>query len=300
MESPLLLHMFTPGRHTSPFDVNMAYDAGWDAAIPYCGVELDEVADLVQDTIFSRGPGGARRTGIFFGGKDVYLAMDMVETARGAMVPPFEVSVMADPSGGFTTAAGLVALVESKLQSGHGTDLGGKDVAIFGGTGPVGVVSGVLAARAGARVTLISHQGKERADQEAERCNERFEVKLEGGDGSSEQAKQELVNAADVILCTAPAGVQVLTADQVKPAPKLKVVADVNAVPPAGVESVGVQDDGVSYPDSASGALAIGALAVGGLKYQAQHELLKRLHTTEKAEDLAFQDAFEVARGAAG
>lgn len=300
MESPLLLHMFTPGRHTSPFDVNMAYDAGWDAAIPYSGVEQDEVADMVQDTIFSRGPDGARRTGIFLGGKDVYAAMEMMETARESMVPPFEVTVMADPSGGFTTAAGLVALVEHHLRSAHGANLTGQKVVVFGGTGPVGVVSGVLAARAGAEVVLTSHQGKGRADQEAERCNERFGVQVFGGDGSSEDAKRNLVNEADVILCTAPAGVQVLTADLVRPAPKLKVVADVNAVPPAGIEGVGVQDDGVGYPDSESGAVAIGALAVGGVKYQAQHDLLRRMHAQEAPEDLAFQEAFEVARGFVG
>jgi len=300
MESPLLLHMFTPGRHTSPFDVNMAYDAGWDAAIPYSGVEQNEVADMVQDTIFSRGPDGARRTGIFLGGKDVYAAMDMMETARESMVPPFEVAVMADPSGGFTTAAGLVALVEHHLRAAHGADLAGQTVVVFGGTGPVGVVSGVLAARAGAEVVLASHQGKGRADQEAERCNERFGVQVAGGDGSSDDAKRNLVNEADVILSTAPAGVQVLTADLVRPGPRLKVVADVNAVPPAGIEGVGVQDDGVGYPDSAGGAVAIGALAVGGVKYQAQHDLLRRMHAQEAPEDLAFQEAFEVARGLVG
>ncbi len=300
MESPLLLHMFTPTRHTSPFDINMAYDAGWDAAIPYSGVELEEVADLVQDTIFSRGPKGVRWTGIFLGGKDVYLALDMMEKAQEAMVPPFKPSIMADPSGGFTTAAGLVALVESKLQSVHGLDMTGQKVVLFGGTGSVGIISGVLAAQAGAQVVLVNHRGKESSDQEAKRCNERFSVQVEGGDGSSEEAKRNLVSVADIILSTAPAGIQVLTADMVRPAPKLKVIADVNAVPPAGVEGVGVQDEGTPYPGSVSGAVAVGALTVGGVKYQVQHELLKRMHINEQPENLAFQDAFEVAREVVG
>jgi len=69
------------------------------------------VPALVQDAIFSRGPKGVKRTGIFLGGRDAHLAMDMLEAARNAMVPPFEVSVFADPSGAFTTAAALVAVV---------------------------------------------------------------------------------------------------------------------------------------------------------------------------------------------
>ena len=29
MERPYILHMFTPGRQMSPFDINMAADAGY-------------------------------------------------------------------------------------------------------------------------------------------------------------------------------------------------------------------------------------------------------------------------------
>lgn len=82
MEKPYLLHFATPGNRVSPFDVNMAYDAGWNAVIPYAGVGLDEIADFTQDAIFSRGPKGARRTGIFIGGRDAVLASDMLQRAR--------------------------------------------------------------------------------------------------------------------------------------------------------------------------------------------------------------------------
>ncbi|MDH3282219.1 MAG: methylenetetrahydromethanopterin dehydrogenase, partial [Gammaproteobacteria bacterium] len=30
MEKPYVLHLITPDKNASPFDVNMAYDAGWD------------------------------------------------------------------------------------------------------------------------------------------------------------------------------------------------------------------------------------------------------------------------------
>ena len=55
------------------------------------------------------------RTGIFIGGRDALLAADMLERAKAAMVKPFVVSVMADPSGAYTTAAAMVACVEAAL-----------------------------------------------------------------------------------------------------------------------------------------------------------------------------------------
>ncbi|MCW5623771.1 MAG: methylenetetrahydromethanopterin dehydrogenase, partial [Burkholderiales bacterium] len=64
MEKPFILHLFTPAAQASPFDVNMAYDAGYDAVATYTQVELTAVAGLTQDAIFSRGPKGVKRTGI--------------------------------------------------------------------------------------------------------------------------------------------------------------------------------------------------------------------------------------------
>src|SRR5882672_5794462 len=141
MEKPYILHLFTPMAQASPFDINMAYDAGYDGVVPYTHVEPEQVAGLTQDTIFSRGPKGAKRTGIFSGGRDNGLAADMLDAAREAMVPPFEVSVFADPSGAFTTAAAMVAAVEKHLRKAHATDLKGKTVMIFGGSGPVGAAA---------------------------------------------------------------------------------------------------------------------------------------------------------------
>ena len=66
-ERPYLLHMISAVKNLSPFDVNMAYDAGWTGCMPYTGVTLDEVPDLVQDAIFSRGPKGVKRTPMLVG-----------------------------------------------------------------------------------------------------------------------------------------------------------------------------------------------------------------------------------------
>eukprot|EP01036_Dinobryon_divergens_P048958 gene48958-65641_t len=128
MERPYILHMFTPGRQMSPFDINMAADAGYQIIVPYCDVAIDAITGLTQDAIFSRGPKGVARTGIFIGGRDALLAADMLERARKAMVAPFIVSLMADPSGSYTTAAAMVARVEAALQAGHGHGLDGQRV----------------------------------------------------------------------------------------------------------------------------------------------------------------------------
>ena len=103
-----ILHMLTPLKHMSPFDVNMALDAGYDAVSPYTDVTQDEVTGLVQDAIFSRPPKTGVRTGIFFGGKNAIHALDMMDAAKKALVPPFAVSLIADPAGSFTTAAAMV------------------------------------------------------------------------------------------------------------------------------------------------------------------------------------------------
>ena len=54
MERPYILHMFTPGKQMSPFDVNMAADAGYDMLPGYCEVGLDAVAALTQDDFLAQ------------------------------------------------------------------------------------------------------------------------------------------------------------------------------------------------------------------------------------------------------
>ncbi len=108
---PNLLHMFNPTKNVSPFDVNMAYEAHFDGVIPYTEVTLEDIRALTQDTIFSRGPTGVKRTGIFIGGREFGLSPDLLNRARVAMVPPFEVSVVADPSVAITIAAATIACI---------------------------------------------------------------------------------------------------------------------------------------------------------------------------------------------
>jgi methylene-tetrahydromethanopterin dehydrogenase len=298
IERPYILHMFTPGLQMSPFDVNMAADAGYQIITPYCGVSLAQITALTQDAIFSRGPKGAARTGIFIGGRDVLLATDMLETARAAMVKPFAVSVFADPSGSYTTAAALVACVEAALGKHHATGLAGKKVLLLGGGGTVGRIAGVLCARAGAQVALASHRGRAAGDEAAAQTSARFGVTLRGASFHHSADLQAELADTDVVMAVATAGVEVMSAADLDAAPKLLVAADVNAVPPQGIAGVGVMDAGVALPASVAGqAIGLGALAIGNVKYQVQHRLLVQMREAAKPVYLGFDAAFDLARG---
>jgi methylene-tetrahydromethanopterin dehydrogenase len=295
MERPYVLHLFTPGPQASPFDVNMAADAGYQIITPYTSVGVDGVRALTQDAIFSRGPKGVARTGIFIGGRDALLAADMLERAKDAMFKPFVVSVMADPSGAYTTAAAMVAGVEAALLRHHGLELSGQSVLVLGGTGPVGRIAAVLAAQAGAVVRIASHSGLDVAQKAARETGACFGVSLQGVSGADRAALRDALAQASVVLACAAAGVQVVSQDDLAFAKALKVAADVNAVSPEGIAGVGVMDDAKPLAGVA-GAVGIGALAVGNVKYQVQHRLLVSMYQAETAVVLSFAQAFAVAR----
>ncbi|CAL1238853.1 NAD(P)-dependent methylenetetrahydromethanopterin dehydrogenase [Candidatus Methylocalor cossyra] len=295
MEKPYILHMLTAEKNLSPFDVNMALDAGWTAAIPYLHVELPEVTALVQDAIFSRTASGMKRTALFIGGRDAKLAMDMLKAAKHAMVPPFEISTLADPSGAFTTAAAMVAIVERELTTKFHTDLRGKTVLALGGTGPVGQIAATLAAKAGAKVVIMGRQ-LEKAQNVAKLCNAEFGAGQTDIEGDADAHKADRLQATDVVFATAAAGIEVLSAELLAAAPQLKVAADVNAVPPSGIAGLDAQHRGTPIPTSRSGAVGVGALAIGNLKYKTQNRLLNRMRETERPVYLHYDDAFATAR----
>ena len=289
-----ILHMLTPLKQMSPFDVNMALDAGFDAVIPYVGVSLGEVTGLVQDAIFSRPPDAGADTGIFIAGKDASLALDMFDAAKKAMVPPFQISVFADPAGSFTTAAAMVAKVEKALEQKFGRGLKDTRIAVFGATGVVGFCTAVIAAREGAKVTVVGHDGLDRVKKTASEIKSRFGVDVDAADGSTEARKKAAVEASEVILACARAGVQVISKAQLKAADGLLIAADVNAVPPAGIEGLAANANG--DPLGATKAVGVGPLALGNVKYKVEFGLFQRMIESEKAITLDFQDAFFLAR----
>jgi methylene-tetrahydromethanopterin dehydrogenase len=278
----------------SPFDVNMALDAGYDAVLTYTNVTLEEVPGLVQDAIFSRPPKIGARTGMFFGGKNAVLALDMLAAAKKAMFTPFAVSLFADPAGSFTTAAALVACVEKVLKDKKQRGLAKTKIAVFGATGVVGFSAAVIAALEGADVTLVGYDGPARVSAAAKEIKTRFEVGVKAADGSDDAKKSAILAEAEVALCAGRAGVPIVSAAQLAAARHLLVVADVNAVPPPGVEGLEMTANGTAL--TPHGTLGIGPLAVGNIKYKTEFELFRRMIVAEKAVRFDFRDAFQLAR----
>ena len=266
--------------------------------IPYSHVELNEVAGLTQDAIFSRGPSGVKKTGMFIGGRDIGLAMDMLESAKKSMVPPFEISVFADPSGAFTTAAALVACVERELKNKFKQELKGAKAVVFGGTGPVGIATAVIAALQGAETAIVDHFSIDTALEFAAEAKKRYDVDLRGTTAASDADKARLLYDADIVFCAAKAGVQVLNASVLRDATKLKVAGDVNAVSPLGIEGVKLMDFGapLTHATNSPDAVGIGALAIGDVKYKLQQALLRETLESEKPVYLDFRNAFDGAR----
>jgi len=295
MTKPFILHMFTTAKNLSPFDVNMAVDAGWVAAIPYINVEPGEVCGLVQDAIFSRSPKGLKNTGIFIGGRDTQQAMEMLKSAQDSMFTPFEVSVFADPSGAYTTAAAMVAVVEDKLSTDFNTTLAGKSVLVLAGTGPVGQVVAVLAAQTGANVRIIGRQ-LDKAQRIADMCSQELGAGKITISAGADADKSDYISTADVVFATGAAGIELLSAELINSAAQLKVAADVNAVPPSGVAGLDAFDNGKAITGSNSGAIGVGALAIGNVKYQVQSMLLKKMIEVDKPIFLHFEHALATAR----
>lgn len=298
MSKRSIIHMLNPMKHNSPFDINMALDAGYDVLIPYQHVELEDVSGLTQDAIFSRGPSGVKKTGMFIGGRDIGLAMDMLEAAKKAMVPPFEISVFADPSGAFTTAAALVACVERELKKNFNKGYEGTKAVVFGGTGPVGLATAVIAALQGADTTIVDHFSIDTALEFSEEAKRRYGVELRATTAASDADKARLLSDAEVVFSAAKAGIQVLNASVLSDAKSLKVAGDVNAVSPLGIEGIKLMDFGAPliHAKNSTDAVGIGALAVGDVKYKLQQALLKQTLEAEKPVYLDFRNAFEGAR----
>ncbi|MGR8950658.1 MAG: methylenetetrahydromethanopterin dehydrogenase, partial [Gammaproteobacteria bacterium] len=221
---------------------------------------------------------------------------DMLDAAKAAMVPPFEVSVLADPSGAITTAAAMVAIAENRLLAHSNVTMEGIKIAIFGGTGPVGTCVGLLAASAGADVAIVSHQGAGAAQYVADRCRKKYGFAMNGADGSDSERIAELLRDSEIIFNTAKAGVRVVEESHLQASAALKVAIDANAVPPSGIADIAANDKRKVLANTPLQAVGVGALAVGDIKYRVHTGLLEKMYQSDKPVYLAHEEAFAFAR----
>ena len=99
-------------------------------------------------------------------------------------------------------------------------------------------------------------------------------------------------------LCAGRAGVRILSRALLAGARNLIVVADVNAVPPSGVEGLDLTANGAEL--TAHGTLGIGPLAIGNVKYKTEFGLFQKMISATKPVSFDFRDAFQLARELTG
>lgn len=254
-------------RLPSVFDRVVAVDAGADEVLSYGGVAEADVRDLIHGCIFTRGPKDLKNTAVFIGGADMTAGEQLLAAARRAFFGPFTVSLMLDSNGSNTTAVAAVA----KMVQAAG-DVRGKRVLIVAGTGPVGIRAAGLFAKAGAEVIITSRQaeaGERARDLVVKRFGGTVRTVTMANAGEAVGACQD----AELVLNAGPAAVMLVPKQAWANRLGLKVVADVNAVPPPGIEGVDPMDDGVVK----EGVICFGALAIGNLKMKLHKACIARL-----------------------
>jgi hypothetical protein len=263
-----LLVQLDADRLPSAFDRIVAYDAGADEVLSYAGVGEADVRGLVHGAVFTRGPRDLKNTALFVGGSSVPAAERLLEAAKQAFFGPFRVSLLFDPNGCNTTAAAAVV----KLVRALGGDVRGRRALVLAGTGPVGARAAGLLVRLGAEVRISSRDAA-RGAAVAQQIGDRFRGRVDHVAIGSPAEAQAAVAWAELLLCAGPAGVTLVPRAAWVGQAGLKAAADVNAVPPLGIEGVEAADNGTLR----EGVLAFGALGIGGLKMKAHRAAVARV-----------------------
>ena len=289
--SDILFYLETDS-HASPFDICVAYDAGFDVVVPYEGVSLERVQDLVQDAIFSRGTKGVKHTCFFVGGRQVPHARKMAKQIMKSMVGPFATGVVVDPHGAFSTSAAMVAKANAAMEQLELGTLQDATALVLAGTGPVGESAAHLLAMAGAETILTSRKA-DRAHAVADRLStENYSVT--GIQVTTPEETLAAIETATLVLAAGAPGIQLVSRDQLVSAEGTKILLDVNAVPPSGIELLEPTDD---LRELTSQKYGIGALAVGDLKLRVQREMLRQARTKASGlydDEAAFQLACDL------
>ena len=284
-------------KHASPFDILTAVDLFPDAQIlTYSNVAPEDSKRIIQDAMFPRGPDGAKQTKLFIGGQDVEKAIQILEMAKKSMFPPFELAVIVDPRGAYTTASAAVAkTLLTSIEKGLG-DFKGKTVTVLAGTGPVGQVASRLYAMEGANVVVTSRD-LARSTAVATKINQELGAELACGAKASEPNEVgEAIKNSDVILAAGAAGITLLPLNILTEYGKrCKVVGDINAVPPLGVEGLKSKDENVEF---SPGVWGIGALSIGTFKNKIEAQLFKQAVEASKG-IFDYKVAYEIAKSMA-
>ena len=264
-----LLLQLDSSRLPSVFDQVVAYDAGADEIMSYGGITEGDVRDLIHGCIFTRGPKDLHHTAVWIGGNNMSAGEQLLAMAQDAMFDPLRVSIMLDSNGSNTTAVAAVVKIEETLG-----DLKGRKVVILAGTGPVGQRAAGLLACDGARVTITSRK-PEQGEKARQFISARFNVQVEAVTMDDPQKLPGILDGAEVLLNSGPAGVQMVPKQMWTSVKLLKVAVDLNAVRPLGIEGIDVHDEGAKR----EGVVVFGAFGIGNFKTKLHKACVARLFT---------------------
>lgn len=260
-----ILVQFDTDSLPSVFDRVVGVDAGVDELFSYGGVTPENVTGLVHGAIFTRGPADLKNTAIFIGGSNVSAGEALLKAVKKAFFGPMRVSVLMDSNGSNTTAAAAVFAASKHLKLADSTAL------VLGGTGPVGHRAAQILASQGAQVRVASREAS-KAEAVCAKIREVVPNAKVTGVSSSGDAKSQLLEC-DLLIAAGAAGVQFFKADEWQSASSLKVAIDLNAVPPAGLDGIGVTDKAVTKGQ----VTCYGAIGVGGLKMKIHRAAVQNL-----------------------
>src|SRR5262249_49357441 len=144
---------------------------------------------------------------------------------------------------------------------------------VLAGTGPVGQRVALLLAQQGADVRVASRQ-LIRAESVASQLRDRVPGAKLGGVGVAGPADlPAALGGRDLVIAAGAAGICLLPVDAWKVCPGLRVLVDLNAVPPVGIEGVELTDAGAQRDH----VIAYGAIGVGGTKMKIHRAAVARL-----------------------
>ena len=249
------------------FDRVVGFDGGADEVMSYGGVTPDAVRDLVHGCIFTRGPKDLQNTAIFIGGTDMAAGEKLLAAVTQSFFGPMRVSVMLDSNGSNTTAVAAVA----KLRQAAGGNLQGKRVLVGAGTGPVGLRAAGLFAKGGADVVITSRRQADPALIDG--IVKRFGGMVRALVMPDKSQASAALDGVVLLLNAGPAGICLIPRDAWAGRAGFLAAADLNAVPPLGIDGIDVMDDGVER----WGVTVFGALGVGKLKMKIHKACIARL-----------------------
>jgi hypothetical protein len=269
---PTILIQLDSDLQPSVFDSVVAIDAGAQQLLRHGGVKPEAVRDLVHGAMFTRGVEDLRSTAVFIGGSDAGAGEAILRAVKDSFFGPFRVSVLFDPGGCNTTAAAAVLAAMEGMQKARGGPDGAK-VAVLAATGPVGQrVTRLLAGQDARLEVRVGSRRLDRAQAVAASLSPASGQAVVPFATGTREELSTLIEGVDVIISAGAAGVSLLPADLIQ-RERPKVLIDLNAVPPAGIEGV---EPGDKAKDR-GGSLCWGALGVGGTKMKIHRRAIQEL-----------------------